>query len=207
MTLVDLAAFEAAPLTTSPFEYLIVRRFLLPGTDGALMRNFPDIDHAGLLPVEATRPGPLFHSLIEEMTGPAMTDAVSRKFGVDLTDHPTMVTVRGMCQERDGRIHTDSDTKVITALLYFNAEWEAEGGRLRLLRSATDLEDVIAEVPPLLGTLLIFRRSENSFHGHEPFIGIRRALMVNWMTNTFAAQRELMRHRLSAQAKKILHYA
>ena len=41
---------------------------------------------------------------------------------------------------------------------------------------------MIAEVPPLAGTLLAFRRSENSWHGHKPFDGLRRAIMLNWMT-------------------------
>ena len=52
--------------------------------------------------------------------------------------------------------------------------WEQSAGRLRLLRSATDLNDVITEVPPVAGTLLAFKRSDNSWHGHEPFGGERR---------------------------------
>lgn len=172
-----------------------------------MLRDFPAIDHAGLLPVEATRPGPSFTALIDELTGPALTLAVSRKFGIDLTGRPTMVTIRGRAQEKDGRIHTDSETKLITALLYFNEEWQSQGGRLRLLRAADDLNDIITEVPPSLGTLVAFQRSDNSFHGHEPFVGVRRYVMINWMASGFAAQRELMRHRLSAQAKRLLNYA
>jgi hypothetical protein len=207
MPLLNLAAFAAQALTIEPFKYLVMPGFLTGETAGALAHGFPPIAHAGLLPVEATKPGPLFRALIDELQGPAFTAAVSAKFGIDLTGHPRMVTVRGRCQERDGRIHTDSETKIITALVYFNTDWEADGGRLRLLRSATDLDDVIAEVPPDLGTLVIFQRSDNSFHGHEPFVGERRAVMINWMANSFAAQRELICHRVSAQAKKILNYA
>lgn len=207
MALLDLAALRAAPITTEPFKYLVLGNFLLPETAQALAQSFPRIAHAGLLPVAATRRGPLFDNLIAELTGPEMTAAVAEKFGVDLAGHPTMVTVRGRCQERDGRIHTDSVTKRITLLLYFNEAWEAEGGRLRLLRSPTDLNDVLAEVPPALGTLVMFQRSYNSYHGHESFVGTRRAVMVNWMVNSFAAHRELMRHRISAQAKRIFRYA
>ncbi|WP_244890739.1 2OG-Fe(II) oxygenase [Acidocella aminolytica] len=136
-----------------------------------------------------------------------MTDAFSEKFGQDLRGRPTMVTLRGRAQEKDGRIHTDSEAKLVTALLYFNEDWQAQGGRLRLLRNGTDLNDMITEVPPALGTLVAFQRSNNSFHGHEPYVGVRRYVMINWMANTLAAQRELMRHRLSAQAKKLLNYA
>ncbi len=207
MAMLDLTAFAAQPLTTDPFKFLVMPGFLKRETAGALAEGFPAIDHAGLLPAEATRPSPLFRAFLAELEEAALTAAVSQKFGIDLSDHPRMITLRGRTQERDGRIHTDSETKVITALIYFNTDWQAEGGRLRLLRSATDLDDVIAEVPPALGTLVIFQRAENSYHGHEPFIGVRRAVMINWMATTFAARRELMRHRISAQAKKMLHYA
>jgi hypothetical protein len=169
-------------------------------------QDFPVIDSPGLLPLEATTPGPAFTAMINELTGPAVTAAFSEKFGVDLSDRATMVTLRGRAQDKDGRIHTDSTAKLVTALLYFNEGWEAPGGRLRLLRGPDDLSDMIAEVPPALGTLVAFKRSDNSYHGHEPFTGVRRYVMINWMTSGLAAQRELMRHKLSARAKKVLNY-
>src|SRR5947209_15008717 len=43
---------------------------------------------------------------------------------------PSMVTVRGRAQRKDGRIHADSKSKLITVLIYMNATWEAPGGRL-----------------------------------------------------------------------------
>ena len=207
MPILDLDRFAQTKLTTDPFKHMVVSDFIAADQKQAVLRDFPAIDHAGLLPVEATRPGPSFTALIDELTGPALTLAVSRKFGIDLTDRPTMVTIRGRAQEKDGRIHTDSETKLITALLYFNEEWQSQGGRLRLLRTADDLNDIITEVPPSLGTLVAFQRSDNSFHGHEPFVGVRRYVMINWMASGFSAQRELMRHRLSAQAKRLLNYA
>ena len=36
-----------------------------------------------------------------------------------------MITVRGRCAAKDGRIHTDTPTKLITVLIYFNDQWEA----------------------------------------------------------------------------------
>ena len=61
---------------------------------------------------------------------------------------------------------------------------------------------MIGEVPPDSGTMIAFRRSDCSYHGHEPFEGVRRYVMINWMTSDFAAQRELFRHRLSAKVKQ-----
>jgi len=200
--LIDLDAFRAAPLTREPFTFTLLKDAIRPDDAAAIRADFPEIADSGLLPVEATRPGPRFRELIEDMQSEAVARAFSEKFGVDLVGRPQMITVRGRCAAKDGRIHTDSETKVVTVLLYFNEPWEAKGGRLRLLRSPTDLNDVIGEVAPESGTMVAFRRSDNSYHGHEPFEGVRRYLMVNWMTDDFAAQRELFRHRLSARVKQ-----
>jgi hypothetical protein len=113
-----------------------------------------------------------------------------------------MITVRGRCSEKDGKIHTDSETKIITILVYMNSAWESSGGQLRLLRSGTNLEDVILEVPPTEGTLLAFRRSNNSWHGHKPFTGPRRVIQFNWVTSEAVVRREQNRHRFSAWMKK-----
>jgi hypothetical protein len=132
-----------------------------------------------------------------------MRAAFEEKFQLDLHDRPTMITVRGRCGTRDGNIHTDATNKIITALIYMNPQWEEAGGRLRLLRSAHDLDDVLVEVPPLEGTLVAFRRSDNSFHGHKPFIGPRRVIQLNWVTGRYFEIKEVFRHRVSAWLKKL----
>jgi hypothetical protein len=202
VALLDLDALRQAPLTRGPFTFSVIPAFVEPANAAAIRRDFPAIAYPGLLPVEATDFGPRFRDLIQELQSEPVARAISEKFDIDLVGRSTMITVRGRCQERDGRIHTDSTTKLVTALLYFNDVWEAAGGRLRLLRRPDDLNDVIAEVPPNSGTLVIFRRSECSFHGHEPFIGVRRYVMINWMASTFAARRELLRQRISAGVKR-----
>ena len=40
-----------------------------------------------------------------------------------------MVTVRGRTDARDGKIHSDSKSKLVTVLLYMNGTWEKPGGR------------------------------------------------------------------------------
>src|SRR5205085_9151296 len=106
--------------------------------------------------------------------------AIEEKFAIDLAGHPTMITVRGRSDGKDGGIHTDTSTKLITLLLYLNPVWEEEGGRLRLLRRGDDLGACAAEVAPLAGTMVAFRRSATSFHGHYPHRGERRVLQLNW---------------------------
>ena len=91
----------------------------------------------------------------------------------------------------------------MTALIYMNDSWESQTGRLRLVRSETDLNDVIAEVPPEQGTLLVFRNDPNAWHGFEPFSGPRRVIQLNWVTDASVVRREQARHRLSAFFKRL----
>jgi hypothetical protein len=201
MSLLDLEAVRAAPLTREPFTFALVAHAIPPADAAAIRDDFPAIEDSGLLPVEATHHGPKFAELIEELRGAPFARVLSEKFGVNLVGRPQMITVRGRCAAKDGRIHTDTETKLITVLIYFNDPWEAKGGRLRLLRSPTDVSDMIGEVSPELGAMVAFRRSDKSYHGHEPYEGVRRYVMVNWMTSDAAARRELFRHRVSARAK------
>jgi hypothetical protein len=206
MPLLDLEALHQAPLVRDPFSFVVVKDAIPPADAAAIRADFPDIADAGLSPVEATRCGPTFRQFIDELRGEAAARAFSEKFRVNLVGRPQMITVRGRCAAKDGRIHTDTPTKLITVLFYFNDHWEASGGRLRFLRSPTDLDDMIGETPPDSGVMVAFRRSDKSYHGHEPYEGVRRAVMVNWMTSDFAARRELFRHRVSARAKQAIAF-
>ena len=52
--------------------------------------------------------------------GRALRQAIAERFGLDLADAPTMVTLRGWTNDRDGYIHRDSTAKRVTVLLYLN---------------------------------------------------------------------------------------
>jgi hypothetical protein len=203
MDAIDLAAFRAAVLTRQPFAYLVVPGFIKPAARAAINADFPHIEAPGSFPATELRYGPAFAALLQALTGAEVRAAFEDKFQISLKNRPTMITVRGRCGTRDGQIHTDAETKIITALVYLNPSWEEQGGRLRLLRSDHDLDDLLLEVPPMEGTLLAFRRNDCSFHGHKPFIGPRRVIQLNWVTSRLVKHSELMRHRLSAWMKKL----
>lgn len=203
MRFIDLERFNATALESDPFEHLVVSGFLRAPARAALDADFPAIARPGSFPASTLRYGASFGALLEELQSAELTRAMAAKFAVDLDGRPTMVTVRGRCQARDGRIHTDTASKIITVLIYMNPGWAATGGRLRLLRGPDDLEDFAVEVAPDWGTLLAFRRSERSFHGHQPFVGERRALQLNWVSSQAVVERELSRHRLSARLKHL----
>jgi hypothetical protein len=134
MALLDLDALRRAPLTREPFAFTMVPHFVGPVNAQAVRADFPNIAYPGLLPVEATRYGPHFGELIQELQSEPVARTFSETFDIDLTGRSTIITVRGRCQPKDGRTHTDSTAKLVTALLYFNDGWEAEGGRLPPLR-------------------------------------------------------------------------
>ena len=170
----------------------------------AIEADFPKVDLSGSFPRPTLKYGPAFRDFMAAIQGSAFRDAVAEKFRIDLSTRPTMVTVRGMSKSSDGQIHTDSRTKLITVLIYMNGKWEFPGGRLRLLRSPGDLNDVIAEVPPDEGTLLVFRNDSNAWHGFEGFTGPRRVIQLNWVTDGGVVWREQTRHKVSAFFKRLV---
>jgi SM-20-related protein len=198
----DLEALEAASVVTEPFRFFIVPRFVREAALNAIGADFPSIAHPGSFPLATLRFGPAFRDMVDELQSAGVAALVGEKLGMDLVRAPTMVTVRGQSRAADGRIHTDSKTKLVTALIYMNDTWESAKGRLRLVRSAESLDDVIAEVPPARGTLLVFKNDPKAWHGFEPFSGPRRVIQLNWVTNISVVKREERRHRISAFFKR-----
>lgn len=162
--------------------YLVVPEFLFLSTLGDVVRDFPRVTEPRNHSVGRLEYGQAFGELLEELADPEWIRILGEKLGVpDLAELPFNTTVRGFSQASDGHVHTDHWSKVVTALIYPNQEWTAEGGRLRILRSPTDLEDYVTEIPPVDGTLLGFRRSPRSLHGHRRFVGRRLVIQISWL--------------------------
>ena len=207
MAILDLDRLRAAPLERDPFDFVVVEEFICDGALAASVADFPQIRRSGSYPVETLEYGPAFGLLAAALTGPELGRAIGDKFDIDLAGRPTLLTVRGIGDDRDGRIHTDTASKLITLLLYMNPAWEHAEGRLRLLRGPDDLDDYAREIVPLAGTMLAFRRSERSFHGHRTHLGPRRSMQLNWVRDRAVVRRELGRHRWSARLKALNPFA
>jgi SM-20-related protein len=201
--LLDLDAFRRAPAHSHPYPHVVMQGFLPPQDVTAVIRDFPRVDMAGLFLPEAAPYGPAFGALLAELEGPGLRREVGEKLGLDLTGRPTLVTVRSCCQGRDGQIHADSKFKLATVLLYLNEPWGPQGGRLRVLRSGANLDDYVAEVPPDGGSMICFRVQPNSWHGHKPFVGPRRYVMLNYCMDERVRDSEAARHRMSGRIKKV----
>ena len=200
---IDINKLRETSISAAPFAHVIVPEFIPQPHLQRVNSSFPPISRGGSYPVELLTSEMAISEIIEELNGPEFEQAVSEKFDIDLSRYPKMYSLRGYTRAKDGRIHTDSADKIITVLLYLNEHWNESGGRLRLLRSGSDIEDFTIEVPPDNGTLLIFRRSENSWHGHLPFEGQRRSLQMNWMIDDCKRLSHVMRHKLSSLVKRV----
>lgn len=203
-SMLDFDRLAHAPLAREPFQYLQAEGLLDAPSLARIGADFPKIDKPGIFPLSELDYGEAFAELIEEIRGARLEALLGEKFGLDLSDKPLMVTVRGRCQKRDGRIHTDSKDKLLTCLLYLNGpEWTEEGGCLRLLRNGSSIDNPLAEVAPLGGNFVAFKRTDNSWHGHAPFVGERRYVMFNWVRSDVALAKNLGRHKLSAAFKRL----
>lgn len=203
MVTLDFDAIRAAPVVTEPFVHFMAPRVLTGASLAAVNADYPSVSKPGSFPLHTLRYGGAFKELAALLQGPELTRIMAEKLDMDLEGRPTMLTVRGMCRPTDGQIHTDSKGKIVTALLYMNTEWNADGGRLRLLNKPDDLDDYFDEVPPEEGTLLVFKNAPNAWHGHKPFDGPRRTVQLNWVTGSGYLAKEKVRHTISAFAKRL----
>jgi hypothetical protein len=180
---------------------MLIDMAVTPESAPAITADYPQIEKPGSFALADLEIGPAVRQLIAELDAEPFRRVMEEKFDVDLHDRPTTFTLRGACAARDGQIHTDSRSKILTILIYLNDDWAPPGGRLRLLRNGRDLENYAEEIEPTFGKMLVFRRSERSWHGHHPYEGPRRVLQMNYVTSAKASVLSTVRHRLSAFTK------
>lgn len=203
MAYLDIESLRRAELKRDPYEYVVVPHFIKAPDLARVIESYPTLK-GGSYPLEAIAPAPILQEMIDELDGPEFEQAIEEKFGVKLAGMPKMYSLRGYCRSSDGKIHTDSKDKIITVLLYLNEKWTHEHGKLRLLRSGDNLADYAEEVPPDDGSLLIFRRSDKSWHGHGPFEGPRRSIQMNWMVSEGRRGFHALRHKISSTLKRLV---
>ena len=202
-SLINLQALDQATPKTEPFPYFVIDRALAPEAVQEIIADFPDINQGGSFNLDDTQSGEQFQRLIEHLDTEEFRQVIGEKFDVNLAGLPMMITLRGFSRKKDGRIHTDSKTKLVTILIYLNEDWSAETGRLRILRNGTDMNDYVEEVVPGPGTLLAFKVTDNCWHGYPSFEGKRQSIQINFLTGDGANKKHQFFHGLSAKLKKL----
>lgn len=209
--LLDTERLDAAPAGAreTPFPLFVVDAMLPDdaATVAALDADFPRYRSAGFFPYAEDDCGPSVRRVVEQMTSREFGDAIGRRLGIEgLGAKPTLATLCRSLNLRHGTIHTDSRSKIVTALLYLNRSWpDTSGGCLRFLEKIDDIDaTVVPEVRPLYGTLAAFKREDNSFHGHLPYEGERRVIQVAWLTSEEEKLRKTRRGRFSRGLKRLL---
>jgi hypothetical protein len=189
-----------------PFRFLVAHEQLPRAAIDELRQDFPLYAGAGFFPYEAKDCGPSINRLIADLTDPAVASAVGARLGIDnLGQYPTLVTLCRSLNKRHGTIHTDSKSKVATALLYLNESWpDTSDGCFRFLNRVDNIDDLAGpEIKPVYGNLAVFKRADNSFHGHLPYAGERRVIQVAWLTSEDEKLRKTQRGKLSRLFKKL----
>jgi hypothetical protein len=198
----DWRAIDAAKLATEPFDHVAISQVLEPDCASALPREYPAIRSPGSFSLADAPPGPVLSGLIDDLLSARFRARMEQIFSLDLEGRPAVVTLRGQCSPRDGRIHTDSKSKILSLLLYLNDDWAGSEGQLRLLCDETDIESHTVEISAALGSLVAFKRTDNSWHGHTTYAGPRRVLQLNYLQSSRASLVGTLRHRLSALSKR-----
>ena len=204
LSILNADAVRNAPLSREPYSFYLGSGVLKEETIPDLKRDFPNITKPGYLTVDEIDLKGKFKTLVDEIESDEFSSVLSEKFGINLNQYPRLTTIRKLSQAKDGRIHTDGPSKVMTLLIYMNDEWQADGsGRLRVLYDENNFEPYAAEVPPTMGTVFGFLRSDNSWHGHQPFAGERKVVQTAWITDAKELERKKKRNGMAQFFKGI----
>ena len=203
MQLLDKNQLYLAKVDNNFFPYFDVEIAVSNFLDSSdLVKDFPDIDSGGSFPSDNLKEGDI-KKLVEELEGDEFKAILENKLGVNLKDAEVITTLRGFSRFKDGKIHTDSQSKIVTVLLYLNKDWDNEIGNLRLLKKNNDLDNYIQEISSEYGNLVAFKVTDNCWHGFMPFEGKRLSIQLNYIYPK-SLNIHKIRHKLSASFKKLI---
>ena len=201
--MLNFKSISNAEINSYYFPFFTVKDALLSKElHSSLITDFPSINKGGSFSSDSVTLGESVRRLVEELESNKMRKILEQKFQVNLQDKPVVTTFRGYSRMKDGKIHSDSKTKIITVLIYLNDQWNEKNGRLRLLKGKDNLNDYIEEIPATMGSLVAFKVTENCWHGFEPFEGKRCSIQLNYLYENALSQHNY-RHRLSSFFKRV----
>jgi hypothetical protein len=189
LSILDAKAITRAPVETEPYRHFVAEGVLSADAGAAIRRDYPQTTSVGFLASgDLSREG-AYAQLLDDLESSELAGILSEKLELDLSKAGRLITVRRWSRKSDGRIHTDSERKIATLLVYLNETWDvSKGGAIRVLRSNKSFEDYVREVPPVQGYAFGFKRAANSWHGHLPFAGERLVVQLTYLQSAEAAE-------------------
>lgn len=202
-SILKLDALKNAEVTSTPYPYFVVENALADSEVQAVIQDFPKIEQGGSFNIEDVEIKPNFDRFLKSLDTPEFRQILTNKFDVNVMEHPMMITLRGYSRQKDGRIHSDSKSKLLTVLIYLNESWDAPNGRLRILNDDKDINNYVTEINAGPGSLVAFKVTDNGWHGYIPYEGQRQSIQINFLTSEKANAKHKFFHGLSAKMKKI----
>lgn len=203
-SILKLDALKNAEVASTPYPYFVVENALADSEVQAVIQDFPKIEQGGSFNIEDVEIKPNFDRFLKSLDTPEFRQILTDKFDVNVMEHPMMITLRGYSRQKDGRIHSDSKSKLLTVLIYLNESWDAPNGRLRILNDDKDMNNYVTEINAGPGSLVAFKVTDNGWHGYIPYEGQRQSIQINFLTSEKANAKHKFFHGLSAKVKKIL---
>jgi len=201
--MLDFHKIQNTDVNRQPYPYMVITDSIQKESVDGVIASFPNTSGGGSIPVQLSELDGDFKSLIEDIEGVQLKDIIQEKFSVDLENKPIVTTVRSLMRQKDGRIHTDSKSKIITVLLYLNKDWPSDDAHLRILNNGKDINDYVEQVRPLAGTMIIFEVTDNCWHGHTPMVGKRLSLQMNYLVSQSSKTKHSFFHNLSKKIKNV----
>ncbi len=145
----------------------------------SLCENFPETNKVGHTYIKDVTLSKEWEAFTREIYSSEYRDAIENITGLDLSGYEVGIGIRRHSKISHGAPHSDVPRKKVTHLMYFNDEWPHDTGRIKVLGSE-NLSDVHDSVTPVKGAGLMFIVANNSFHGFEPYEGVRQAMQINF---------------------------
>jgi len=203
MKLINSEKLSKALVNKDFFPFFHVDNIFLDQIDSSsIIKDFPDINDGGSFHVDAILSGESIRKLIKELESEEFKRILETKFDINLDEAKVVTTLRGFSRKKDGKIHTDSKTKILTVLLYLNLNWPENRGHLRLLKGNNNLDEYIKEIPCTFGSLVSFKVTDQCWHGFKSYEGKRLSIQLNYIYPEALGFHNL-RHKLSSSLKSI----
>jgi len=203
MQLINSDKLSQASVDKESFPFFHVENVFFDNVNKDLIINdFPDIIDGGSFHASSIPSGDTINQLIQELECEEFKKILETKFNLNLDKAKVATTLRGYSRKKDGKIHTDSKTKILTVLLYLNLNWPENRGNLRLLKGNSNLDEYIKEIPCTFGSLVSFRVTDECWHGFKPYEGKRLSIQLNYIYPEALSFHNL-RHKLSSSLKSI----